>query len=87
MTATVYYILVESTTQGWALYNALRAADCACRIAPVPRGLQACCGMAVLVESDAIEGVRAALAAPEMPGYVDIVQMENQYNPKRDVYC
>ena len=83
----VYYILVESTTAGWALYSALKDAGCSCRIAPVPRGLQACCGMSVLVNSDAIDAVRAALNQPGMPGYIDIVEMENQYNPHRDVYC
>ena len=85
--ATVHYILVENTTEGWALYNALREAGCRCRIAPVPRGLQACCGMSVMVDDDDMGPVREALALPDTPGYVDIVEMENQYNPKRDVYC
>ena len=87
MSSTVFYLLVESTTQGWSLYQHLKGAGCACRIAPVPRGLQACCGMSVMVDAADMEAVRAALALSECPGYVDIVEMENQYNPKRDVYC
>ena len=54
----VYYVLVESTTEGWALYNAIRNEGCKTRIAPVPRGLQACCGMALLVEQEDIQQVR-----------------------------
>ena len=87
MSSTVFYLLVESTTQGWSLYSFLRDAGCTCRIAPVPRGLQACCGMSVMVDAADMEAVRTALALSECPGYVDIVEMENQYNPKRDVYC
>ena len=49
MAEKAYYILVESSTAGWALYTALREAGCVARIAPVPRGLQACCGVSLLL--------------------------------------
>ena len=82
-----YYILVEGSTEGMALYTALRKAGCTCRISPVPRGLQACCGMALLVTPEHIDDVRSALEQLGMPGFVKIVEFENQINPKRDVYC
>lgn len=83
----VYYILVESTTAGWSLYSFLKEQGCACRIAPVPRGLQACCGMSVLVKAADMDAVRIALKDPFAPSYVDIAEMENPYNARRDVYC
>ncbi|MDO5334655.1 MAG: DUF3343 domain-containing protein [Coriobacteriia bacterium] len=82
-----YYVLVEGTTEGMALYAALRDAGCKVRISPVPRGLQSCCGMSLLVKADDMPDVRAALELPGMPGYERIVEMENQINPNRDVYC
>lgn len=83
----VYYILVNSATDGWALYSFLKEAGCTCRIAPVPRGLQACCGMSVLVKAADMDAVRIALEDSSAPAYVDIVEMENPYNARRDVYC
>lgn len=83
----VFYILVESTTAGWSLYSFLKEQGCVSRIAPVPRGLQACCGMSLLVKAADMDAVRVALESPDAPDYVDIVQMENQYNARRDVYC
>lgn len=87
MADTAFYILVESSTTGFALYQKLRDAGCKTRISPVPRGLQACCGMSLLVNPEDMPAVREALDAPGMPPYEDIVELENQINPKRDVYC
>ena len=70
-----------------ALYTALRDAGCVARIAPVPRGLQACCGVSLLVKPEHIDAVRAALDLPGMPPNEGVVEMENQINPHRDVYC
>ncbi|MDO4501770.1 MAG: DUF3343 domain-containing protein [Coriobacteriia bacterium] len=87
MAEKAYYILVESSTTGMALYQALRAAGCVARISPVPRGLQACCGVSLLVKPEHIDDVRAALDQPGMPPYEDVVELENQINPRRDVFC
>lgn len=87
MADKAYYILVEGTTEGMALYQALRGAGCFCRISPVPRGLQACCGLSILVNPEDIEAVRKVIDEPGMPGYVDIVELDNQIDPKRDRYC
>ena len=87
MAATAFYILVNSTTEGMALYQALRARACKVRISPAPRGVQVCCGASLLVEPQDMPAVRAALQEPDVPGYVDIVELPNQINPHRDVYC
>lgn len=85
--ASAYYILVESTTAGWALHNALKGEGCKVRIAPVPRGLQACCGMSILVNPEDMAPVREALAKPGMPGYERIEELQLDLDPKRDRYC
>lgn len=87
MAQTAFYILVDSTTEGMALYSYLRAHGCAVRISPAPRGVQACCGVSLLVEPDAMPAVRLTLKADDAPAYVDIVELPNQIDPKRDVYC
>ena len=87
MEDTAFYILVKSSTAGMALYSALRKEGCMVRISPVPRGLQACCGVSLLVKPVDMPAVRTALEKPGMPGYEDIVELENQINPNRDVYC
>lgn len=87
MDEKAYYILVESSTAGMALYQALRKQGCVVRISPVPRGLQACCGVSLLVKPQHIEAVRAALDLPGMPPNEGVVELENQINPRRDVFC
>ena len=87
MEDTAFYILVESSTAGMALFTALRKEGCRVRISPVPRGLQACCGVALLVNPSDMPDVRRALELEGMPGYEGIVELENQLNPNRDVFC
>ena len=87
MADTTFYVLVESSTVGWQLYNKLRSAGASLRISPVPRGLQACCGMSLLVEPKDIDKVKSLLEQPGMPPYEDIVEIQNQRDPTRDVYC
>jgi hypothetical protein len=43
--------------------------------------------MALLVTPEHIDDMRCALEQLGMPGFVKIVEFENQINPKRDVYC
>lgn len=87
MASTAFYILVESTTAGMALYSALRGHGCVVRISPAPRGVQVCCGVSLLVNPEDMPAVRAALELADTPGYVDIVELPNQIDPHRDVYC
>ncbi len=83
----VFYILVKSATDGMALFEFLKDRGCRTRIAPVPRGLTACCGMSLLVTQEDMEQVRACIDEPESPGYERIVEMENHIDPHRDRYC
>ncbi|MCD8200237.1 MAG: DUF3343 domain-containing protein [Coriobacteriaceae bacterium] len=87
MDDTVFYILVKSATDGMALFEFLKKQGCRTRIAPVPRGLTACCGMSLLVTPEDMAQVREHLDAPESPGYERIVEMENRIDPHRDRYC
>ena len=87
MAGTSFYILVESSTAGMALYTALRAQGCKVRISPVPRGLQACCGVSLLVNPEDMPAVRAALELPGFPPHEGVVELENQSDPTRDRYC
>ena len=87
MAGTSFYILVESSTAGMALYTALRAQGCKVRISPVPRGLQACCGVSLLVNPEDMPAVREALELPGFPPHEGVVELENQIDPHRDVFC
>ncbi|MDO4289813.1 MAG: DUF3343 domain-containing protein [Eggerthellaceae bacterium] len=87
MSDTVFYILVNSSTEGMALYTRLREAACRVRVAPAPRGEQACCGMSILVAPGDMPAVRAALAADRSLIYDRIVELPNTINPHRDKYC
>lgn len=87
MADTSFYVLVESATTGMALYEYVRAQGCKARIAPVPRGLTACCGMSLLVNPADIDCVKKALVLPKAPPHERVVELENQINPHRDQYC
>ena len=87
MAGTVHYVLVNSATEGMELYRHLKACGARARIAPVPRGLTACCGTSLLVEPDDIDAVRSALAVEGAPTYDRIVELENRIDPHRDRYC
>lgn len=87
MAELIYYVLVDSSTDGWELVRILKERGCECRIAPVPRGLQACCGMSILVKKEEIDKVREVLDSIETPRYVAIVERVNSYDPHRDAFC
>lgn len=87
MAKTAFYLLVNSTTEGMALYRGLREQGCRVRVAPVPRDVTACCGVSVMVEPDDMPAVRAALAAdPSLP-CKDVVELKGAIDPGRDVFC
>lgn len=70
------YILVSSSTEGWELFDHIRQADIPARIAPVPRGIQACCGMCIRTE--AMDAPRAERVAEQ----VGILPTKLVYKPK-----
>lgn len=84
---TVFYVLVDSSTEGFSLYTHLRQQGCQVRIAPAPRGHTACCGMSIMADASDIPDVRAALDADPSLRYDRIIELENPIDPHRDVYC
>lgn len=84
---TLFYVLVNSTTEGMSLYARLREAGCKVRVAPAPRGATTCCGVSLAVEPQDIDAVRAALDADPSLAFDRIVELENAVDPSRDVYC
>lgn len=81
-----WYVLVSSHTEGLGLYRRLRSAGFAVRIAPVPHGLQACCGMSVLVGEAEVDAVRAFMDRENCP-YEDVVRVEHAIDAGRDRFC
>ena len=83
-----YYILFENYTHGLALEKILKEEGLRARIAPTPRSIQGelSCGMSLLVLERDIAGVRECIERRK-PKYYSIVEMENQIDPNRNVYC
>lgn len=84
---TMRYILADSSTEAFALYLWLRQRGMGVRVAPIPRGVTACCGTSVLVEDDCIDAVAHALSLPDAPAYDRIVEVERAFDAHRDRYC
>ncbi len=84
---TVFYVLVNNATEGMALYTYLRDAGCMVRIAPAPRGETTCCGMSLRVLPKDMPVVHEVLDCDDAPGYDRVVEVIDDINPNRDVYC
>ncbi len=87
MAKAAYYLLVNTSTEGMALYRALREHGCRVRVAPVPRGVTACCGTSVMVEPEDMPAVQAVLDADSSLAYERVVKLEGAIDPQRDVFC
>lgn len=87
MAKAAYYLLVNTSTEGMALYRALREHGCRVRVAPVPRGVTACCGTSVMVEPEDMLAVQAVLDADSSLAYERVVKLEGAIDPQRDVFC
>lgn len=81
-----YYVLVRNHTEGFDLHGRLRRRGLDVRIAPAPHGLQACCGMSILVRPADKEAVCAAIAEEGVP-IEDVVKVAGAIDPARDRYC
>lgn len=81
-----WYVLVRSHTDGFALLEALRAQNVSARVAPAPHGVQACCGMSLLIDSSQVEAVRAIIEAGPTPAE-GIIEVENAIDPSRNKFC
>ena len=70
-----------------ALYRALREHGCRVRVAPVPRGVTACCGTSVMVGPEDMPAVQAVLDADSSLASERVVKLEGAIDPQRDVFC
>ncbi len=84
---TIFYVLVNNATEGMALYTFLRDAGCMVRIAPAPRGGTTCCGMSLRVCVPDMPAVYEALERDGAPGYDRVVELVDDIDPHRDIYC
>ncbi len=84
---TVFYVLVNNATEGMALYTFLRDVGCMVRIAPAPRGETTCCGMSLRVVPADMSAVYEALDYDDAPGYDRVVEIIDDIDPNRDIYC
>ncbi|MEE0844804.1 MAG: DUF3343 domain-containing protein [Eggerthellaceae bacterium] len=82
-----YFVLADGSTQAFAVYRWLRSEGFRVRVAPVPRGLTACCGTSVMVDADEADAVRRALERSDAPAYDTIACVRCDFDPHRDRYC
>ena len=87
MAKSAFYVLVNSSTEGLALYRALRGRGLAVRIAPAPHGVVACCGMSLAIDPAEMPAVREALDADPALRYDRVVEVVDAIDPHRDAYC
>lgn len=90
---TSTYVLVNSATEGFALYQHLRGLGFPVRIAPAPREASSCCGTSILVGDSKhevtpglIDQIRDAADASEI-GYDRIAEVNQYIDPNRHKYC
>lgn len=81
-----YYILFDSHEQAVQLHSQLRTAGLTSAIAPTPRAITVCCGVALLIREEDIAAVRAYLDTHSCV-YRSVESIEQTFNPRRDSYC
>lgn len=85
--AVAYYILVRNHSEGFELRSRLREENIDVRIAPAPHGVQACCGMSlVLTDEQETERARLFIEEHDLP-IEGIVKVENAFDPDRGRFC
>lgn len=75
-----------SHADAFALHECARAHGYSTRISTTPRGIQASCGVALLVECGDVAHLEE-LARRERIDMEDIVPLPCQIDPRRDKYC
>jgi hypothetical protein len=68
------------------LDKALREAGIRGTIVPAPRALSKSCGMALHVDAETLEKVRAVIAEKKIE-ILDIASLPDDIDPYRDKYC
>lgn len=80
------YLLFEDHTDAMAMYEAARAQGLRPRVSTTPRQARACCGVALLVSRDEAHAV-LDVAYKQGMAFEDMIALDRQIDPKRDVYC
>lgn len=81
-----YYVLFPNHTEGMKLHQYVRARGISVKISPAPRVASVCCGMSLLVASDAIEAVRQCIEESGVE-ITRVVALPRQIDPRRDRFC
>ena len=81
-----WYVLFENHTQGLLLDKLLREAGLHSIIVPTPRALSKSCGVALALQTEEVEAVRALIRL-EGADILEIASMERDINPRRDRFC
>lgn len=83
-----YYVLFDNHTQGLALHRLLDEADIPNRITSTPRcrEIRVSCGMSLLISEKDIAAARSLIEKRHCPN-AGILEIEEELNPRRDVYC
>jgi hypothetical protein len=82
----VGYVLFSNHTWGLLLNKALREAGILATIVPTPRALSTSCGMALRVDVETLEEVRAIIAGKKIE-ILNIASLPENIDPGRDIYC
>lgn len=82
----LYYVLFPNHDNAMRLYQVLRERQVPARIAPTPRALSKCCGVALLIEPDDIPLIRDCVYENEIQ-ILGIEHTPKDINPGRDRYC
>jgi hypothetical protein len=81
-----WYVLFSNHTWGLLLNKALREAGIRTTIVPTPRALDTSCGMALRVDAEALEEVRAIITGKKI-AILNIASLPDDIDPGRDKYC
>lgn len=81
-----WYILFDNHEQAVKLHRELRGAGFAVTIAPTPRALSVCCGVAVMVDGRDGESVQNYLLSHDCC-YRSFEKLEQEFNPRNDHYA
>ncbi len=85
MKKTCYYMLFDNHEQAVRMYRNLKKKGAGVQIAPTPRALTKCCGVAIMLEEDQIDIVREYIHGHE-DEYKTLEKLEVEFDPKRDHY-
>ena len=84
--ATKCYILVNSHTEGMALFEFLRSKDIDARVAPSPREAKSECGMSILCDCSKIDEA-TKLAKDGGVKFKKTLEVEQTFDVNRHKYC